>query len=232
MPTLTLVHAVEWIASRGDDSAAMMMMVGGYGVSETGEEGRDDIWITEDGIDWVQLCDYCWGDKTYYSNDYAAVVTERNLQREVSGANVGGGTLWLNTVPWVFGSTDNGRSWTRLFDGPNSLDSRGLNIFDTNTNAAALGGTVWAVNSYKVINYFDYENLTVSAVATVNSDGAQMEIVSFNGSLFLLGGEDGQQGPNDDVWASTDGRSWGRLTDAVAFSANNRAERGDRGGGP
>ena len=169
---------------------------------------RNDVWRSADGVSWDLVT-------------VSAAFSGRSNHQAVSY----GGSLWL-----VGGGGSRNDVW-RSADGVS---------WDLATVSAAFsgrryhqvvshGGSLWLVGGWEGREWREWKNDVWRSADGVNwelvaASGGRFserwghQVVSYGGSLWLVGGRDSFSGYKNDVWRSADGAVWTEVTGDAAFS--------------
>ena len=188
---------------------------GFYVVVGTDEAGpSDEVWFSNDGIDWVQTHD---GSDLPDRTVAGSIIDSYGNFYIVGGHNSSG-------QDEMYKSTDGGQSWSQI----TINDPTGVNIWDTTMladtsgNIYLLAGNRGSDRVNEVWKSIDQgENWTeVSVSGDVFS--ARVYPVGFtdsNNNFYLIGGRDSSNVRKDDVWKSTDrGQTWTQVASGNRFS--------------
>ena len=169
-----------------------------------GSDSKNDIWRTEDCIDWEMVVEHApW-----------------------QARNDAGCTVWNNKL-WLFGGRkkDDADNTVYLNDLWNSEDGINWNPVETDTDRLAVMGTALVVLNGKlcIVGGIPEDG---ARVIWSSSDGNHWELwpytspwysrttaagATFNGAMWLFGGEE-YAGLRNDVWRSEDGANWELVT--------------------
>ena len=180
-----------------------------------GTNQLNDVWKSTDGRSWTRvLTDTDSPPSTQFSRRFGHEAVVLNDELYLIGGL--GGTNALNDV-WK--STD-GRSWTRVLtdtDSPPSTQFPGRYRHE----AVVLGNAIYLIGGFgndllnDVWKSTDGQSWTRVLTDTKSPPSTQFsrrfghEAVVLGNALYLIGGLDGRNRLND-VWKSTDGKSWTR----------------------
>ncbi len=182
-----------------------MWLIGGEGTGVT----YDDIWTSNDGVNW---------NHNSFSFPTGDTVISAYVDPNIGGSN---GTLYvvLNTSSGaVLEQTSNGTTWASS-NFPIGFSANQL--FD-------LGGTLYAVGGNASSLTTEYESTNAGAtwsLVTASNLPAIPESAFFsaysinvyNGSVWLIGGENAGGGPSSYIYKSSDGVHWILATPAPAY---------------
>jgi uncharacterized repeat protein (TIGR01451 family) len=182
------------------DTANGAVFLGKMWLSHGYPEGVADLWSSSDGVTWDKVLDftpyplYC--DLTVFDGKLWAV----------------GGSVW---------SSEDGVNWTQVLD----FDSR---PFPWANNAVAFDGKLWALgDGPEVWSSTDGANWICATRNAPYGNRAAPAVTVFDGKMWLMGGSTPAPGKgysdpnglgypdidmNNDVWSSTDGVNWTRVT--------------------
>jgi hypothetical protein len=132
--------------------------------------------------------------------------------------------LWAFHTEEIFSSADDGKTWAR-----SRLPSIRRDIYQA--QYAKFGDAVYAFGrhsgNYEKMNFkpvvsrtTDFEKWEVLSEKSNLPNRIFADVVEFNGKFWLLGGFDTRNYYND-VWNSTDGISWTRVTEKAPWEARN-----------
>ena len=189
-----------------------LYLIGGY----DGTNRLNDVWKSTDGQSWTRvLTDTPSPPSTQFSRRFGHAVVVLNNELYLIGGLDG-----RNRLNDVWKSTD-GRSWTRVLTDTDSPPStqfprRNLHATVVLNNAIYLTGGYDGTNALNdVWKSTDGKSWTRELTHTPSPPSTQFSrrnshaAVVLNNELYLIGGHDGTNALND-VWKSTDGKSWTR----------------------
>ncbi|WP_193754285.1 Ig-like domain-containing protein [Microbulbifer sp. Q7] len=186
--------------------------------NSAGESGDDtywynDIWSTEDGINWVQEVE----EAEFSARAFHEVVEFQNSLYLISGEE-GIGTGGASQVQRDVWKSDDGVTWQRLAEMTPFMGQGQSIVFD---------GKIWVIGDSafsgesKIYSSTDGLNWDLELADSPFGSRQDMAVYSWAGKLFVAGGM-GPTGSDEllsDVWSSPDGRVWTKETDDGGYMA-------------
>ncbi|AQQ68958.1 hypothetical protein Mag101_15945 [Microbulbifer agarilyticus] len=186
--------------------------------NSAGESGNDtywynDIWSSEDGVNWVQEVE----SAEFSARAFHKVVEYQNSLYLLGGEEgIGtGGALWFKRDVW---KSDDGVTWQRLVETAPFLGQGQAIVFD---------GKIWVIGDgafsgeSKIYSSTDGLNWDQELAESPFESREGMAVYEWAGKLFVAGGM-GPTGSDDlrsDVWSSPDGRVWTKDADDGGYVA-------------
>ena len=223
LPTLTATYTVAWVAARSG-SVTMAVMVGGL----SGGNALSDVWGSEDGTVWTELCDDCFYGGGQWKSRLVAHRGSLWVFGNAQGRDSGGGVSRAGASSYRSG--DGGRTWEFLDIIPGTGISERSDAQFPLYKTAVLNGTVWFTGGpnrfLNQVYYYSEADDRLVLVAGRDSPSpdssfagrSQHFMESFNGSLIVFAGLGGT-GFTNDAWASADGVNWTQLTTTLPFAS-------------
>ncbi|MFH1064915.1 MAG: kelch repeat-containing protein [Nanoarchaeota archaeon] len=210
----TLLNSSAFPARYGhtsfNTSDGKIWVIGGYGDFTA----YNDTWYSTDGISWTQAnASTAWAGRY----EHSSVVTSDG-RMWVIGGNDG-----ANALNDVWNSTD-GANWEQATASAEWAARYG------HSSVVTSDGKIWVIGGIPtgkgalVLNDVWYS--TNGATWTEANDSAAFSarrwhtsVVTSDGRMWIIGGNDGSGNALNDVWYSTDGISWTQANASAAFSA-------------
>lgn len=206
---LVVEHA-PWTARYGSGATVFVgkLWIVGGAVPNTFNEWNNDIWNTDDGLNWTKVS---LTEPRLAPVFPIAFTLNNQLHVAGSGSDHGTTDLW---------SSPNGTEWT-LWPYTASSYYRSLSGGVSFSDAMWLvGGEEAAGLRDDVLRSTDGKNWERAVADAPWPARRGHNVVVHEGALWLMGGEDRAQGKTfNDVWRSTDGIAWQEVTPAAEWPA-------------
>ncbi len=192
-----------------------LWLIGGVDFDEV---AKNDVWSSSDGINWTLK-----KDSANFSSRYGHQVVSFNDKLWLFGGKAG---LLQDSLSDLW-SSDNGVDWQQVEVGDAFANTQliGHRVVVFKNKMWVLGGTTASAETiiWSSDNGTEWENRSLDA----ETDGGfgnrfYHELVVFNDELWLVGGivhADNNETFTNEVWKSSDGISWNKLTPSPEFTA-------------
>ncbi len=204
-----LVQETAAFPARSRHSAAVfngkIFLIGG--TSSSGNLA--DIWSSANGINWTQITP----DPAIAPGANFGLTVHQNKLWLVTG------NIAFSTINYAYYSTD-GQKWTQTDVGP-ALGGRYAFSLNSFSGKFRVFGGINASNQVFNDTFFTADGTAWDTGVCTFTARAFHQTVQLGGELFLLGGNsnDGTAAPRrNDVWKSTDGTTWEKVTDTAGYT--------------